>query len=191
MHYADSHADPELYPRPDGTVYICGEAETVDVPDNPADIEPRKSAVQALQVVEPLSHCTLPYLSTILLYYLSQLSNVPYPHKTCHLYRVFAGGGRSHIELTSSRQSAERASLLFTPLSRRDSCHWACTWNCPDPVCCQWYVAPSLSPKNLFHAISCLLNQSKEPTFLRAEARLECTQCKMCVRPVSLKHMAY
>ena len=49
--HAESHADPEVYPRPDGTVYICGEAETVDVPDDPADIQPRKAAVKALQVI--------------------------------------------------------------------------------------------------------------------------------------------
>ncbi len=48
--HAESHADPEVYPRPDWTVYICGEAETVDVPEDPADIEPCKTAVKALQV---------------------------------------------------------------------------------------------------------------------------------------------
>ena len=58
---AESHADPEVYPRPDGTVYICGEAETVDVPEDPAEIQPRKAAVKALQVgrqcrVKHLSH---------------------------------------------------------------------------------------------------------------------------------------
>lgn len=39
-----------MYPRPDGTVYICGEAESVDVPEDPSTIQPRKAAVKALQV---------------------------------------------------------------------------------------------------------------------------------------------
>lgn len=44
-------SDPEVYPRPDGTVYICGESEYVDVPDDPATIGPREDAIANLQVI--------------------------------------------------------------------------------------------------------------------------------------------
>lgn len=47
----ESHADPEVYPRPDGSVYICGEAESVEVPEDPATIRPRASATASLQEV--------------------------------------------------------------------------------------------------------------------------------------------
>lgn len=30
--------EPEIYPRPDGTVYVCGEPEAVAVPASPADV---------------------------------------------------------------------------------------------------------------------------------------------------------
>ncbi|KAL0487205.1 oxidoreductase [Acrasis kona] len=33
--------DPEIYPRPDGTVYICGKAETVELPEDPSKIVPK------------------------------------------------------------------------------------------------------------------------------------------------------
>jgi hypothetical protein len=54
----ESHADPEVYPRPDGSVYICGEAESVEVPEDPATIRPRASATASLQVSHalPLPH---------------------------------------------------------------------------------------------------------------------------------------
>ena len=32
--------DPEIYPVADGTVYVCGEVDYVDLPDNPLDIKP-------------------------------------------------------------------------------------------------------------------------------------------------------
>eukprot|EP00884_Botryococcus_braunii_P008046 jgi/Botrbrau1/17242/Bobra.0015s0004.2 len=44
-------SDPEVYPRPDGTVYICGESEYVDVPEDPATITPRQDAISNLQEV--------------------------------------------------------------------------------------------------------------------------------------------
>jgi hypothetical protein len=30
--------DPEIYPRGDGTVYVCGESDNCPLPDNPADV---------------------------------------------------------------------------------------------------------------------------------------------------------
>ena len=48
--YAESHADPEVYPRPDGTVYICGEADSSELPEDPAAVRPKDSAVTNLQV---------------------------------------------------------------------------------------------------------------------------------------------
>jgi len=40
--------EPELYPRPDGTVYICGEGDKTPLPDNPTDITPSNQACQNL-----------------------------------------------------------------------------------------------------------------------------------------------
>jgi len=30
--------DPEIYPREDGTVYVCGESDNVPLPDDPEDV---------------------------------------------------------------------------------------------------------------------------------------------------------
>ena len=137
--YAESHADPEVYPRPDGTVYICGEAETVDVPENPADIEPRKAAVKALQVrhplVLPLAH--VPHMARIQVY----TSRTSCPKNGAHCLSN-VGGGRCNIKLASSRHSTQRTSLLSTPFSGRHSCHRTCSRNCKDPIYCQWYAVP-------------------------------------------------
>lgn len=39
-------AEPEVYPRPDGDVYVCGEPEAVPIPEDPAQVEvdPRKTS---------------------------------------------------------------------------------------------------------------------------------------------------
>jgi glycine/D-amino acid oxidase-like deaminating enzyme len=42
---------PEVYPRPDGSVYICGEGDANPLPDDPATIEPTQSVVDVLQDV--------------------------------------------------------------------------------------------------------------------------------------------
>lgn len=42
---------PEIYPRPDGTVYICGEGDSLPLPDDAAQIEPTPAAVDVLQDV--------------------------------------------------------------------------------------------------------------------------------------------
>jgi hypothetical protein len=41
LSYVDSQKkmkDPEIYPREDGTVYVCGESDNVPLPDDPADV---------------------------------------------------------------------------------------------------------------------------------------------------------
>ncbi|KAK9844748.1 hypothetical protein WJX74_006279 [Apatococcus lobatus] len=43
------NAEPELYPRPDGSVYICGESDSVGVPDDPLSIQPREDACDNLE----------------------------------------------------------------------------------------------------------------------------------------------
>ncbi|KAK9808382.1 hypothetical protein WJX73_009281 [Symbiochloris irregularis] len=43
------HKDPELYARPDGTAYICGEGESVPVPDDPLSIVSTSAAAASLQ----------------------------------------------------------------------------------------------------------------------------------------------
>jgi glycine/D-amino acid oxidase-like deaminating enzyme len=40
--------DPEVYPRPDGTVYICGLAERVEMPQDPSTVSPKQSSVEWL-----------------------------------------------------------------------------------------------------------------------------------------------
>ena len=47
---AGGNAEPELYPRPDGSVYICGESDSVGVPDDPLSIQPREDACDNLEV---------------------------------------------------------------------------------------------------------------------------------------------
>jgi hypothetical protein len=48
--------EPELYPRPDGTVYVCGEPAAVPVPaGGPAEVSLEKPALAVLQVSEVLS----------------------------------------------------------------------------------------------------------------------------------------
>lgn len=44
-----------MYPRPDGTVYVCGESDDSAVPDDPLSITPRADAMTALKV-RVLSH---------------------------------------------------------------------------------------------------------------------------------------
>ncbi|KAK9904744.1 hypothetical protein WJX75_001711 [Coccomyxa subellipsoidea] len=41
--------EPEVYPRPDGTVYVCGESDDSAVPDDPLSISPRADAMTALR----------------------------------------------------------------------------------------------------------------------------------------------
>ncbi|EIE18649.1 D-amino acid oxidase, partial [Coccomyxa subellipsoidea C-169] len=41
--------EPEVYPRPDGSVYICGESDDSRLPDDPLAITPRGDAMTALQ----------------------------------------------------------------------------------------------------------------------------------------------
>jgi hypothetical protein len=41
---------PEVYPRPDGSVYVCGEPDATPLPADPAAISPPDSAVEFLRV---------------------------------------------------------------------------------------------------------------------------------------------
>eukprot|EP00128_Syssomonas_multiformis_P000875 Colp12_sorted_trinity150504_noHs@17236 len=43
-----NHSDPEVYPRPDGTVYICGSSETVPLPADASLVVPRAGACEKL-----------------------------------------------------------------------------------------------------------------------------------------------
>lgn len=42
---------PEVYPRPDGTVYMCGEGDSDPLPDDPSLIRPSAACVDELQAV--------------------------------------------------------------------------------------------------------------------------------------------
>jgi len=49
--FAPRSIEPELYPRPDGTVYVCGEPSMLPVPaDGPAAVSLEQDALQVLQV---------------------------------------------------------------------------------------------------------------------------------------------
>ena len=48
------HSDPEVYPRPDGDVYLCGFGEDVPLPDDPADVIPDQKIGQKLYQVASL-----------------------------------------------------------------------------------------------------------------------------------------
>jgi len=41
-------SDPEVYPRPDGTVYVCGQSKITIVNEDPATIEPNIGACEML-----------------------------------------------------------------------------------------------------------------------------------------------
>jgi len=43
-----TRSDPEVYPRPDGTVYICGQTQYTAVPEDPATITPNEGACEKL-----------------------------------------------------------------------------------------------------------------------------------------------
>ena len=41
--------EPEVYPRPDGEVYICGQSDKVPLPVDPAQIKPKEESIKILQ----------------------------------------------------------------------------------------------------------------------------------------------
>ena len=51
--FLSSLKDPEVYPRPDGTVYVCGgcEAEQVPLPDEPAEVSVDLEACSQIKAV--------------------------------------------------------------------------------------------------------------------------------------------
>ncbi|OZJ02579.1 hypothetical protein BZG36_04186 [Bifiguratus adelaidae] len=48
MKVGTGYAEPEVYPRSDGTVYLCGEADEVKLPPTAAQVEPADEATQRL-----------------------------------------------------------------------------------------------------------------------------------------------
>jgi len=52
------HFEPEVYPRPDGEVYICGMAENVNLPD-PASVQPTEGACQKIRKISESLSSTL------------------------------------------------------------------------------------------------------------------------------------
>lgn len=53
LDYAGAHGrlSPEVYPRPDGTVYLCGLSEDAPVPEQPQDVTPHPDAGRVLTTV--------------------------------------------------------------------------------------------------------------------------------------------
>lgn len=45
------HKEPEIYPRPDGTVYVCGESDSVPVPPSPAEVSVKPEYISNLQSI--------------------------------------------------------------------------------------------------------------------------------------------
>lgn len=50
---------PELYPRPDGTVYLCGSSDDETLPDKPAEVRVREEACDELRAVAVAASSTL------------------------------------------------------------------------------------------------------------------------------------
>ena len=48
---AGKHKEPEVYPRPDGTVYICGESDGAAVPLSAGEVEVRPELIASLRAV--------------------------------------------------------------------------------------------------------------------------------------------
>lgn len=46
--YTGISSDPEVYPRPDGTVYLCGFSDSVPLPESADLVEPNKDAIEGL-----------------------------------------------------------------------------------------------------------------------------------------------
>ena len=44
----DKQQSPEIYPRPDGEVYICGEGDDSDLPIDPSTVKPTEGSCEAL-----------------------------------------------------------------------------------------------------------------------------------------------
>lgn len=52
------HDSPEVYPRPDGEVYVCGLSDDTPVPESPERVRPREGACDALKrFAKALSPC--------------------------------------------------------------------------------------------------------------------------------------
>lgn len=47
--FCEFAGSPEIYPRPDGTVYICGYADEEPMPDNPVNVQPSEVACEKLE----------------------------------------------------------------------------------------------------------------------------------------------
>ena len=45
------HHSPEVFPRPDGQVYLCGAPERASLPENPSSIEPGQPAIDKLVTI--------------------------------------------------------------------------------------------------------------------------------------------
>ncbi len=50
-HIAGQSIEPEVYPRPDGSVYICGSPEYIALPDDPKTIQADPSSIEDLKEV--------------------------------------------------------------------------------------------------------------------------------------------
>lgn len=61
LYIAGKQSAPEIYPRPDGPVYVCGEGDSNPLPDNPALISAAASHIKKLQVlsIESMSRMIL------------------------------------------------------------------------------------------------------------------------------------
>jgi len=54
----DGTLDPEIYPRPDGTVYLCGVSATVNTPASSRDVVPTDGACETLvEIASSVSKC--------------------------------------------------------------------------------------------------------------------------------------
>jgi len=56
--------EPEVYPRPDGQVYVCGMSDNHELPEDPNDVTPNENSIQKLKsitnsIISTLSECEI------------------------------------------------------------------------------------------------------------------------------------
>lgn len=52
----------DIFCRPDGTAYVCGENDMIDTPDDPLDVKHDPAAIARLKVGPPVRILAVPFL---------------------------------------------------------------------------------------------------------------------------------
>ena len=94
--YSGKSLEPEVYPRPDGTVYVCGQGDSEPLPTNPSDVKPDPKSCKTLfniaaKVSQHLSEAELVAESAC--YLPCSKDNVPLIGKVPGYENVYIGTG--------------------------------------------------------------------------------------------------